>query len=248
MKKQSNIKKIDKQTKGKTSNIPNNPNLDAKSPDSITAKTYPYEIFTKCISRAENLLYFEDCSNDNSCQKKISKNHIDDCYRAAIVLSISALDTFIRTIVSIKINKVIVIEKKVSHELRRYIFSILSQEELFEAVRKNDFPNVLDRAINLNFSNQSFQSTKKIISFLQLVGYKNIFDNVAKKINIHKGNLIEDLDKYTDRRHIIVHCGDYDLEQTDSKEREITSEYTKKCIKTIKDIVKAINEITEDKK
>jgi hypothetical protein len=246
MNKSIKSKKSDKQTKGKIVNIINNSNLDAKSSDSITTKVLsPYEIFTKCINRSENLLSFQECNNN--CQKRISMDNIYDCYRAAVFLSISALDNFIRTIISIKIkNKVI--EKKVPDELEKYICSIFPQRELFEAARKDNFHMVLDRVINLDFSKKSFQGAEKITEFFKLVGYKDIFDIVAKKINKHKGNLIKELNEYTDRRHSIAHRGDYTFEQTDTKELEITYSYAEKCIETIKNIVKAINEITEDKK
>lgn len=243
MKKISKNSKIEKQTKGVSSKIVDNPNMDAKNADSMDTKVVsPYEIFTKCISRSENLLSFQECKN-SECKKEILDNHICDCYRAAIVLSISALDSFVRTIVSIKIKDKVRNESKISNELKNYIYGILSQKELFEAGRKDNFYMALEQAIKFDFRKQSFQSTEKISSFLEIIGYKNIFDNVAKKNNIHKDNLIKKLDKYTNRRHNISHRGDYDLEQTDIKELEISYEYAKDCIDTIRKIVKTINEI-----
>ncbi|MDD2287163.1 MAG: hypothetical protein PHQ11_17400, partial [Paludibacter sp.] len=88
----------EKETKGKINLSTNNPNIDSITSDDIQEiKTLsPLDVFEKCIKRAENLISFHTKTEEI---KEISDQHYCDCYRAAVVLSISALDAFIRTIV-----------------------------------------------------------------------------------------------------------------------------------------------------
>jgi hypothetical protein len=81
-------------TKGCTSKIGvKNPNLDGMSAVPKQKMLSPYDVFNKCISRAKNLI---ECKL--MCKDK--KEILDDFYRAAVVLSISALDAFIRTTIT----------------------------------------------------------------------------------------------------------------------------------------------------
>ncbi|MDR2251910.1 MAG: hypothetical protein LBD98_03695 [Endomicrobium sp.] len=94
-------------TKGHISKIGvKNPNLDGMSAALPKQKILsPYDVFNKCISRAKNLIACKQC--------KDKKENVGDFYRAAVVLSISALDAFIRTTITTRI-KDIVLDKKTS--------------------------------------------------------------------------------------------------------------------------------------
>ncbi|MDR2117825.1 MAG: hypothetical protein LBP87_15725, partial [Planctomycetaceae bacterium] len=119
----------EKETKGKITKDIINPKVDEAFPDTsekmrqITA----YEIFEKCIKRAENLISIRSFTEN---VEHISEQHYCDCYRAAIVLSISALDAYIRKIVISEIVKMISDKKPLNEKLREYIKGLLNQDKL----------------------------------------------------------------------------------------------------------------------
>ena len=69
-----------------------------------TKVTTPYEIFVFCIERAENLLKIHKAAHG----KKIKpEKYLANAHCAAIVLSISALNAFIRTFVIERIRQIL---------------------------------------------------------------------------------------------------------------------------------------------
>ena len=116
----------EKETKGKIINKIDNPNVDGilKKDLPKTTTLSSYDIFEKCIKRAENLVSFHTKTAE---LKDISEQHYCDCYRSAIVLSISALDAFIRTIIISEIRKKIIDKNnKLPTKLSEYIKSLMN--------------------------------------------------------------------------------------------------------------------------
>ena len=87
----------EKETKGIINKDAVNPKVDGIAISEKTETTLsPYDIFERCIKRAGNLVCLQNLTKE---VENVSDQHYNDCYRAAIVLSISALDAFIRTII-----------------------------------------------------------------------------------------------------------------------------------------------------
>ncbi len=231
---------------GETSSI-ENPNISAITAtenDEISPLT-AYDIFEKCIIRAENLI---SVPNSTENIEEISDQHYCDCFRAAIVLSISALDAFIRKIIITEISKILSDEsKEINEELSEYIKKLLNQDKLLDAARKYNLLDKVELAVKDDFSTKSFQGEWKINSYLSMVGYKNIFSEVSVKADINEKNLIRKLTVFTNRRHVIAHSGDYDLNQTPHKEHHINKIYTDECIKIVRLFALTIHEIMEGK-
>ena len=204
-----------------------------------------YDIFEKCLIRAENLISVHNSTKDID---EISDNHYCDCYRAAIVLSISALDAFVRKLIINEIKDIVAnTNSNLGKELLEYIKNIFNHDKLIEAARNYDFLDRLETAVKKDFETKSFQGEYKIHSYLRLIGYQDIFSLVAEKQNLNEKKLKESLNKFTQRRHIIAHSGDYDLNSTPPKEKEIDKEFAEDCIKIVRIFAKSIHEINEDK-
>ncbi len=218
--------------------IPGNSNEETGS---LTA----YDIFEKCIVRAENLISVHSSTEEIDA---ISEEHYCDCYRAAVVLSISALDAFIRKIVVTEISKILSDDSKpLNDELAEYIKNLLNQDKLLDAARKYNLIEKVEAAVKDDFSTKSFQGEWKINSYLNLVGYKNIFSEVSIRADINEKNLIRKLTLFTNRRHVIAHSGDYDLNQVPHKEHDIQKTYADECTKIVRLFAKTIHEIMEEK-
>lgn len=83
---------------------------------------------------------------------------------------------------------------------------------------------------------------------MELAGYKKIFVTVSEKANKFEKNLISDIEKFTTRRHIIAHGGDYNINQMPYKENDITRTYAEECISVVSEFAKHINEICNKKR
>jgi len=234
----------EKETKGKITKGKTSPELDESTSDAIepTVSLSSFEIFEKCIKRAENLVSVHDATEKI---EEISEQHYCDCYRAAVVLSISALDAFIRKVVISEILKSLSEENPLNEKLTEYIKKLLNQDKLLEAARNYDLHERVEEAVKANFETKSFQGEWKISSYLGMVGYKNIISDVSIKADINERNLREKLSIFTDRRHIIAHSGDYDLNQNPHIEMKIDKEYANECIEIVKLFAKTTNEIIE---
>jgi hypothetical protein len=209
----------------------------------ISPKLTPYDIFQRCIKRAQNLIDFH--SEDKGSE---IEEHFCDAYRAAIVLSISALDAFIRSIVTEKINNILLDNtKELPEKLSSYLKNLLNQDKLLLAARKYNLHEVVDKHIKEDFGTKSFQGEWKIKTFMELVGYQNIFKQVSEKADISETNLMKKLETYTQRRHVIAHSGDYDLNNTEQKENDITKKFAQDCVDIVNKFAKHVNEIYQKK-
>ncbi|MBD8490872.1 hypothetical protein IFO69_19120 [Echinicola sp. CAU 1574] len=237
----------EKQTEGGKTDEVDNPNVSAISASSggDYKSISPFEVFEKCIIRAENLISVHD-STENI--EEISDEHYCDCYRAAVVLSISALDAFVRKVVVSEIRKILSkTDKPINPELTDYIKNLLNQDKLLEAARKYNLLDKVEEAVKVDFETKSFQGEWKITQYLKMVGYKDIFSEVSVKADINEKNLKRKLNVFTNRRHIIAHSGDYDLNQTPHKENDIDKKYAKECIHIVRLFASKINEILDNK-
>lgn len=222
---------------------PDNSSVTGELSDSNSTTTYiptnltPYDIFLRCIKRAENLIGF------HSDDKNPDEEHFCDAYRASVVLTIAALDAYTRTVVIIKIKEKLKRKPKPTDPIYEYIKSIMSHDNVLESAMNDTFFNEIETQITNDFQKKAFQGERKITHYMEYAGYKNVIGQVAKKINHNEDNLKKSIDKFTKRRHTIAHGGDYDINQIPFKELEIKKEFAVECIKVVSEFTKTLNEI-----
>lgn len=227
-------------------NVSSVPISEIKVAETSETKTLSsYDIFEKCIARAENLISFHTATES---VEEISEQHYCDCYRSAVVLSISALDAFIRKTVISEIVNTISSKNSLNPKLNEYLKGLLNQDKLLDAARQYNLLEKVEEAIKSDFETKSFQGEWKITSYMEMVGYKDIFSEVSIAADINEKNLKRKLNVFTNRRHIIAHSGDYDLNQSPHKENDITKEYANQCIETVILFAKTINDLITKKK
>lgn len=236
----------EKETKGGAAEAAMNPELDSGGVvASASLSVTPYDVFEQCIARASNLVSMHDATWEST---QISEAHYCDCYRAAVVLSISALDAYIRKVVVSETRDILADSaKNLNKELSDYIKLLLNQDKLLDAARKSNLLDVVEESVKDDFSTKSFQGEWKISKHLAMVGHGEIFAKVSIRANINEKNLKDRLAGYTNRRHIIAHSGDYDLNQTPHVEHTITKKYATDCIDLVRLFACTMNEILEGK-
>jgi len=200
-----------------------------------------FEIFNCCIERAKNLLKMHEAAHG---KKAKPEKYLADAHRAAIVLAISALDAFIRAFVITRVrsllgDKTMILPPPLVEKIKAF----LKDDVLLEAARKDDLLDRVEKAFRNDFEKQSFQGTRQITESLKLVGYSDIFHQVAISAEENEDTLRGRLDRFTQRRHAIAHRGDYDLSVNPPEEQSITKKDAQECIKMVILIATHINKL-----
>ncbi len=204
-----------------------------------------FKIFNSGIKRAENLLNINVDSQNNKIP--ISEDKLLDSYRAVIVLSISALDAYIKTFLIVEIKKSLN-EKVLSTELKKYIKEeLFTKDSLHQYVLENNFYETVIEKFDEDFEKRSFQGQKSIDKYMKLAGVNQVFKLVSNSADKSVDKLLSAIENFTQRRHLIVHCGDHDLTQTELTENKITEKDASDCIKLVSLIVNEIHKISQSK-
>lgn len=198
-----------------------------------------FNVFKLCIDRAKNLIKLHSAAHGK--QSKPEK-YMADAHRAAIVLAVSALDAFVRTFVIHQTRMLLADRSKaLPGSLADQIKRFLKEDQLLDAARKDDLLERVERAFQNDFERRSFQGVKNITDYMKMVGYDDIFHDVAINAGVNEETLKTDLDRFTKRRHVIAHKGDYDLNQNPPKENVVTKKEAEDCIRLVTKIAKHIN-------
>lgn len=217
---------------------------DAQEKDSAKSEL-AFKIFNSSIKRAQNLLTIN--LDDESKKLQISEDKILDSYRAVIVLSISALDAYIKTFLIVEIRQRLE-SKNLSTDLKKYIKEeLFSKETLHQHVLETNFFEKVIEKFDEDFEKRSFQGQKSIDKYMSLAGFNQVFKLVSKSADKSADNLLSDIERFTQRRHLIVHCGDHDLNQTSITETKITEKEASDCVKLVTLIASEIHKLSQAK-
>jgi len=202
-----------------------------------------YDIFSLCIGRARNLIRIHEAAHGNRARPEV---YLADAHRAALVLSVSALDAYVRTCCLERVRAIIVRKTaELPSILAAEIKKFLKDDQLLEAARKDDLLTRVEKAFRQDFERKSFQGVKNITECLKLIGIDDVFHEIAMRESLNEDNLKQDLDRFTKRRHVIAHQGDYDLSQNPPVENAIRKRDAEECIRLITRIAQAMHTLTE---
>ena len=198
------------------------------------------DVFHTCIDRAQNLLKIHKRAHG---KRSKPEKYLADAHRAAVVLAVSALDAYVRTVVIERIRTLLLEKKQLPQSLSCKIKTFLKEDGLLEAARQTDLLDRVEKALSSDFERRSFQGSKVIEEYLELSGLPNVFSRIAKNMNANEQLLVEQLDGFTQRRHVIAHRGDLDLTKNPPDENDIKMPDATDCIKLMQRIASAINGI-----
>ena len=224
------------------------PSSESESQSVVAVKSsseLAYSIFLSGIKRAENLLKIDINSSGNLLE--IPEDKLLDSYRAVVVLSISALDSYIKTFLIVEIKKNLN-NRSLSNDLKSYIKEeLFNKDELHQVVLENNFYEKVIQKFDADFEKRSFQGQKSIDKFMKLAGMNQVFKQISISADKSIDNILSSIETYTQRRHLIVHCGDHDLTQTQLTENQIDKSTASKCIELVKLIASEIHKINQEK-
>ena len=241
-------KKIEAKGKGTSTKgpVPTETQQQASSAHSQSPKpTTSFDIFEMCVQRARNLVKLHQAAHGKSGKPE---PYASDAHRAAIVLAVSALDAFIRDFVISRTTELLAASSDpLPGPLKDQIKKLLKDDDLIDAARKDDLLERVEKAFRADFERRSFQGTKNIEEQLKIVGYDDVFHDVAMDARMNKEALKEDLDRFTQRRHAIAHRGDYDLNENPPIENRATKRDAEDCIKLVCRIAKHMYKLRSKK-
>jgi hypothetical protein len=204
-----------------------------------------HDIFELCVQRARNLVKLHEAAHGKAGKPE---KYTSDAHRAAIVLAISALDAFVRDSVISRTRTLLAAKtSSLPPSLTEQIKKFLKDDDLLQAARKDDLLERVEKAFRSDFEKRSFQGTKNIEEQFRIVGYQDVFHEVAIKAGMNEDTLRADLDRFTRRRHAIAHRGDYDLSVNPPRENVVTKKDAEDCIKLVCRIAKQIHELEDSK-
>ena len=82
---------------------------------------------------------------------------------------------------------------------------------------------------------------------MKLAGLNQIFRLISNSADKSVDKLHSAIENFTQRRHLIVHCGDHDLTQTTLTENIITEKDASDCINLVTLIANEIHKISNTK-
>jgi hypothetical protein len=218
-----------------------NETIGAAPPLSKQRPLGSFGIFELCIQRARNLIRLHEAAHG---KKGKPEKYASDAHRAAIVLAVSALDAFVRDFVitrtrALLASKAVALPPALSAEIKKF----LKDDALLDAARKDDLLERVEKAFRADFERRSFQGTRNIEDQLRIVGYDDVFHDLAVRAHVNEDTLRADLDRFTERRHSIAHRGDYDLTENPPVENAVTKKEAEDCIKLMCLVAKYIDQM-----
>jgi len=234
-----------RQAKGKGTRTagpaPTDTNGSSSQKTETAERVTSFDIFELCICRARNLIKLHQAAHGRQGKPE---PYASDAHRAAIVLAVSALDAFVRDFVINRTRDLLARKEQtlptaLSVQIRKFI----KDEDLLEAARKDDLLERVEKAFRADFERRSFQGTRNIEEQIKVVGYNDIFHEVALAARVNEDELRTKLDGFTRRRHAIAHHGDYDLTQRPPKESVVTKKDAQECIRLACLVAKHIHRI-----
>ena len=131
-----------------------------------------------------------------------------DILRAAFVLAVSALDYYIHEVVRIGMLEIYRGQRPETPAFSRFQISLSSLRQALNEAASNDY--LLENEIRQRHSYQSFQRPDKIADAIRLISDKQLWKEVAVKMDIPAQEIKEQLSLIIARRDQIAHEADID--------------------------------------
>jgi hypothetical protein len=161
------------------------------------------EAYKENLRRARDLIALADSIAG------LTTNAVDvsDCYRAALVQGVSALDHFVHQVVRIGMKEV---HTNTRAPTESYLSFKLPMRAARLAVTDPSDTQWLDEVVRDAHSWLSFQQPDKIADAIRLISPVALWDRLAAELNVAKPDLKAELIIVVDRRNKIAHEADID--------------------------------------
>jgi len=165
---------------------------------------------------------------------------VSDLYRAALVMTVSAMDAYFHA----KVLRYVVTQSKKQKPSKSLMNCKISVSDFVRGNSMKRRNSALKAAIARQLSYQSFQTPEKIQEALNLIGVKDIWNKVADKLGTDKDEIEKTIKGIVDRRNKIAHEGDVSQSvKARNAHREIQPKMVKDALDLITKVVGAAEDI-----
>lgn len=168
------------------------------------------------------------------------RSAIADLYRAALVMTVSAMDAYFHA----KVLHYAVRQSKKSSPSKSLMNLKIAVSDFVRGNSMTYRNSALRSAIERHLSFQSLQNPEKIAVALNLIRVEDFWLKVAKELKLDKDNLKKQIKKIVDRRDKIAHQGDVSQsKKTRNKDREIEPKLVRDALTLIDSVVEASEKV-----
>lgn len=171
-----------------------------------------------------------------------------DVLRSVIVLSVSALDTFLHDFYRTEIVESYLENSNYSIDFQKISINIGLLKNLSDAKNENEKRNLLAEELRKIQKTDTYQSPKSIEYIFTNLGITKIWSEIEKidLLKLQAKDIKDELGLIIDRRNKISHESDWDY--FTQEKYDITKESSQSVLDFIENFVLSINKISENKK
>jgi len=207
------------------------------------------DAFEKTIARAESLVDLHRSAFPRG-RPPASGEHLD-ILRAAVVLSVSALDSYIHDKIVENVVRVVVHCGKKQSGFPGYLLEALKNrlpiDKALALIYRKRPDQEIQKIIRQHLAERSFQDPGKIASALRYLGLQDLWDPLRRRLRLtSKKKAKEFVVPYVKRRNQIVHEGDvYKSKKYRHKLRAISRPFAQRSVTDIGKFVRALDVIID---
>jgi len=200
--------------------------------------------FRLTIDRAQKLVDL----HRTLCSRGRPRAEYADILRAAVVISVSAMDAYFHEKIPENIAR-LVRAKKGKNLPGKFVDTIKSGASHDKLIgiffQKRPLSHIVT-IVRKSMTDRTYQDPSKIEDVLKIVGVTDVWYKVGRKLKLRKEKAKTYIQGYVTRRHQIVHRGDYgQTKKTKNQLKPITRPYAERCVREVKRFVEAIDGIIE---
>jgi len=175
----------------------------------------------------------------NLSRDDFAAQRLHDLYRAALVMSVSAMDAYVHA----KVLRYVITHSKSADASKALMNTKITVADFVAGNRKKRRNTALRAALGRIMSFQSFQSPENVASALRKIGVQDFWNGVAGKLSKSSEEIREELKDIVKRRNQIAHEGDLSQsKKARNKPRPIWPKPVRDSLQFIEDLVHASEE------
>lgn len=172
----------------------------------------------------------------NLSREDFAAERLHDLHRAALVMSVSAMDAYFHA----KVLKYVLQHSKSANPSKALLKTKITVADFVAGNTRKRRNTALRAALDRIMSFSSFQSPKNIASAVKKIGVQDFWQGVAGKLGITADQVKSDLADIVKRRNQIVHEGDLSRsKKARNKSREIQPKFVRDSLQFVDDLVHA---------
>jgi len=200
--------------------------------------------FKLTIDRAKKLVDL----HKELCPIGKPKTEYSDILRAAVVVSVSAIDGYFHEKIPENIPRLVRARKgrNLPGKLIDVIKAGASHEKLIGIMFEEHRLSHIVSIVRNSMKDRTYQDGGKIEDAIKLLGIDDLWYNLGQKMKLSKEKAKTHVQDYVERRHQIVHRGDYgQTKKAKNTLKRISRSYAERCAGEVSRFVEAIEAVVE---